>query len=155
MAYKSAELIGLAIPGENGQLRLDDLHPDDDQQQGADDEHDELQQRLQQGQGEAVLALDDVAERLQEQRQRELRGRRRRVNKPAEHLSADSTGLDDLLWMGVACAGATCRAALCLAYPLCDKDLVDAADAHHRDALLLAQGRRSHQDHRRRNGGPH
>lgn len=60
-------------PGEDRQLRLDDLDPDDDEQQGADDQDDELEQSLQDGVGEAVFALQDLPQRVQQHGQRELR----------------------------------------------------------------------------------
>lgn len=36
----------ICVPGEDRKLGLDDLDPDDDEQQGADDKDDQFQQRL-------------------------------------------------------------------------------------------------------------
>lgn len=60
------------LPGEDGELRLDDLDPDDDEEQGADDENDELHQRLEDSVGEPRFALQDLAQRLQQRGQRKL-----------------------------------------------------------------------------------
>lgn len=48
------------LPGEDRKLGLNDLNPDDDKQQGADDEDNELQQSLQHGIGETVFTLQDL-----------------------------------------------------------------------------------------------
>lgn len=49
------------LPGEDRKLRLDDLDPDDDEQQGANDKNNELQQSLEDSVGEASFALQDLA----------------------------------------------------------------------------------------------
>lgn len=61
------------LPGEDGQLWLDDLHPDDDEQQGADDQDDELQQSLQDSIREAAFPLQEAPQRVQQHGQGELR----------------------------------------------------------------------------------
>lgn len=61
------------LPGEDRKLWLDDLDPDDDEEQGADDENDELQQSLEDSVGEASFTLQDLAQRVQQRGQCELR----------------------------------------------------------------------------------
>lgn len=117
-------------PGEDRQLRLDDLDPDDDEQQGADDQDDELEQSLQDGVGEAVFALQDLPQRVQQHGQRELRAATERAGQyhtARLYLTSDlgSDQSDHLRTF--------------LPYPLCHKHLVDAADANHSDSLLLTQ----------------
>lgn len=63
---------GSCLPGEDGKLRLDDLDPDDDEEQGADDEDDELHQRLEDSVGEPSFALQDLAQRFQQRGQSKL-----------------------------------------------------------------------------------
>lgn len=50
------------LPGEDRKLWLDDLDPDDDKEQGADNENDELQQSLEDSVGEASFTLQDLAQ---------------------------------------------------------------------------------------------
>ena len=54
---KAAAGYDFCLPGEDGKLWLDDLDPDDDEEQGADDENDELQQSLEDSVGEASFTL--------------------------------------------------------------------------------------------------
>lgn len=69
------------LPGEDRELGLDDLDPDDDKQQGADDEDDELQQSLQDSIGETVFTLQDLPQCVQQHGQGKLRvGQEGRVN---------------------------------------------------------------------------
>lgn len=66
-------LFEISSPGENGQLRLDDLHSHYNQQQRADDQHHQLQQGLQHGVREKVLPSQHLQRRLHQHRHRELR----------------------------------------------------------------------------------
>lgn len=49
------------------------MDPDDNKQQGADDEDNELQQRLKDGIGETVFTLQDLPQRVQQHGQGKLR----------------------------------------------------------------------------------
>lgn len=69
---------GQEVPGEDGKLGLDDLDPDDDEQQRANDEDDELQQRLEDSVGEAVFTPQDLKNRVQQHGQGKLEGKGRR-----------------------------------------------------------------------------
>lgn len=62
------------LPGEDRKLGLDDLYPDDDEQQGADDQDDELQQSLEDSVGETIFTLQDLAQCVQQHGQGELKG---------------------------------------------------------------------------------
>ena len=57
---------------------MDHLDPDDDQQQGADHQHHELEEGLQDGVGEAGLIPEHLEEGVRQHGQRELCGRGRR-----------------------------------------------------------------------------
>lgn len=48
-------------PGKDRKLWLDDLNPDDDEEQSADDENDELQESLEQSVWETSFTLQDLA----------------------------------------------------------------------------------------------
>lgn len=60
------------LPGEDRKLRLDDLNPYDDKQQGADDEDNELQQCLQDSTRESIFTLQDLPQSVQQHGQCEL-----------------------------------------------------------------------------------
>lgn len=71
----------VGLPGEDRQLGLDDLDPDDDEQQGADDEDDELQQSLQDCVRETVFTLQDLSHSVQHHGQSKLWMAKRRNNR--------------------------------------------------------------------------
>ena len=60
-------------PGEDRKLWLDDLDPDDDEQQGADDEDNELQQSLQESVGKTIFTLHNLPQCVQQHGQGKLR----------------------------------------------------------------------------------
>lgn len=121
------------LPGEDGELRLDDLDPDDDEEQGADGENDELHQRLEDSVGEPCFALQDLAQRLQQRGQRKL-------------------GVEANAWVPIFNVQTANPSE---PYPLGHKDLMDAADPNNCDSLLFTQRGRSHQNNRESDGGPH
>lgn len=71
--------IPLFLPGEDGKLGLDDLDPDDDEQKGADDQHDELQKHLKDGVGEPVFTQQDLPQCVQQQWEGKLGAHRDRT----------------------------------------------------------------------------
>lgn len=58
--FNAAADYDFCLPGEDRKLWLDDLDSDDDEEKGADDENDELQQSLEDSVGEASFTLQDL-----------------------------------------------------------------------------------------------
>lgn len=73
VAYLRSTINQICLPCEDRKLGLDDLNPDDDEQQGANNEDDELQQGLQDSIGETVFTLQDLPQCVEQQGQGELR----------------------------------------------------------------------------------